>query len=825
MKFSDPISRLTMLSRNAIHTLIFCVVLSGFVATDASNVFAATSTSVRLPSDSKQSIGIAVTIAAKTYDLPGYIHFDVTLSSNLGASATQQNFELRFDSTADGALPPDRGVVVNTAISLPQGATSISKVIAVPCYCIPPFVMVELVRDGQPIPGYGDKMLIEAVDPQRSITAFFNREQTYSVAKISALDQILELDQVSQQERVSIAESLSSLDALEIDAAAEFLTATGEAADLVRSAVRRYLLHGGLVVVVGEVPAVDIEQALNVSLRRMMDDRTAENVWARLDQATSSSNLNVDGLPAGLNQLAEPTQHLRPIWIRSAGPGKVVMSPQGFAVSSPLNYYLANSIPLRSSTTLVRGVEPMLGDSRFLQWMVPGVAQPPVYTFMGLLAAFVILVGPIAYRRTTRSGRGYLMFAIAPVLAILTTVIMFAYGILADGFGTIVRVRQISYSDGSSGDLGERVRSTYFAGIRPGDGLRFPSDAEVYPYPEFDERSWEQAAAGGRRASGRIDIDDEHQVFSKDFLPSRRQRQFVSTITKSNVGRLRLKFADGDEPLPQRAETVTRPGLPAEEPVFAIPDDENPLLESGKPMITPNKQGESPENQFESLGEQRIESESFGGEGRGLEPTGFSPDSADVEGPQVMADDTTRSAMNQFTSEDSGKSANRPEIAATATVTAAAIPKTPPTLFNEFEFSLRRIVLRDRGGNYWICEEIDAGANKVCEFPKPLVIGTLLGGLYNDYRPIAETRQSSRNINPYDRDLRDIIANLNRNLGLQTVQTDGVFESLIADVLKNNVELPTDYFFAIADPSPDAIAVDATVSPASVRYVFGTLAP
>ena len=109
--------------------------------------------------------------------------------------------------------------------------------------------------------------------------------------------------------------------------------------------------------------------------------------------------------------------------------------------------------------------------AEFKKWLVPGVAQPPVYVLVTLLTIFVILVGPVAYRRTTKAGRGHLMFVIAPVLAVVTTVSMFAYGLAADGVSTIARIRQITWVDGATGAAGERVRATYFAPISPGDGL------------------------------------------------------------------------------------------------------------------------------------------------------------------------------------------------------------------------------------------------------------------------------------------------------------------------------------------------------------------
>ena len=53
------------------------------------------------------------------------------------------------------------------------------------------------------------------------------------------------------------------------------------------------------------------------------------------------------------------------------------------------------------------------------------------------------------------------MFAIAPVLTVITTLSMLGYSIIADGFGSHARIRQITWVDGVTGEGVERpVRLT-----------------------------------------------------------------------------------------------------------------------------------------------------------------------------------------------------------------------------------------------------------------------------------------------------------------------------------------------------------------------------
>ncbi|KLU02102.1 putative signal peptide and transmembrane protein [Rhodopirellula islandica] len=204
-----------------------------------------------------------------------------------------------------------------------------------------------------------------------------------------------------------------------------------------------------------------------------------------------------------------------------------------------------NLLGFHAHRTLRRGVDPMIGTQRFFEWMIPGVSQPPVYTFMGFLGLFVILVGPVAYRKTTKSGRSYLMFLIAPVLAIATTVAMMGYGIIADGFGTRLRARQITWAN-ADGDAMSRTRSTYFAGIRPSNGLRFPANASVTLLLDNEETSWEDRINQRFDPRGTVSVTDDEIRFSSRLLPSRQQRQFVVEQPRDQFGTVRITKSESD---------------------------------------------------------------------------------------------------------------------------------------------------------------------------------------------------------------------------------------------------------------------------------------
>ena len=207
---------------------------------------------------------------------------------------------------------------------------------------------------------------------------------------------------------------------------------------------------------------------------------------------------------------------------------------------------------LRHSPMLRRGVDPMIGDRRFRKFLIPGVAQPPVYTFMGLLTLFVVLVGPIAYRQTTIAGRGHLMFVIAPLLAIITTLLMFGYGLIADGLGTIARLRQITIVDSGTGDAIERCRSSYFAGVRPRDSLVFPTLSEVMLYPESNKQSLRKQIETDSSIRANVTVTPEHQSFSNSLIASRTTTQFVTHRPIRKLGHLLV-----DEGMPENGPPLS----------------------------------------------------------------------------------------------------------------------------------------------------------------------------------------------------------------------------------------------------------------------------
>jgi hypothetical protein len=345
-----------------------------------------------------------------------------------------------------------------------------------------------------------------------------------------------------------------------------------------------------------------------------------------------------------------------------------------------------------------RAVDPAFGDRRFWDWIIPDVAQPPVYSLMGLLILFAIIVGPLAYRKFTKLGRGYLMMFVAPILAILTTLMMFAYGLIADGLSTRVRVREVTWIGDHSGAAARYCRSTYFAGIRPTDGMLMPGNAILLPYQLPSVPDWYTAQFQEHSTLGTIRVDDKGINLDSGFLPSRQQKQYVTYRPVDDFGSL-----------------------------FLVPTDV----------------------------------------------------------------------------------ADSPEIKSTSSI------------------ELRQGVIHDRDGNYFSFEKLASGATIRSNPITKKEASGLLSDLYAIQRPLPPPAVSSSR-RAGDTTI-DLIAQLdNRPLrpnGLTNRRTTG--DSTVEDWLRHHLqiasELPPGTFIAVADVTPDCVAVKSAEIVESVHYVLGEL--
>lgn len=561
--------------------------------------------SVSLPQKPNQFAGFNATVTLEPPEYAGYMRVQIELDGT-GQFSADRRFSVRVTSVANAYSPSANGIDVVIPVMARQGESRVRAERMVPQESVCEGFRVEILESGVPIEGYGQEVGSFRLRGNTAISDVMSSEMrirtlwigdvdtggspTLTAATIGFFQYVHGIPAEAVREELDVA-TISELPGdwrayQRHDVALITRENFRRLIDTEPAAIdplREWILLGGTLVVAGcdsragvldrlsfadagGSPTGEIRVATENAVQQLTKRPQEPNFRERVGDRRAS--LELDGvrwpLPTSMDsmfqfvytdlvkwdQRSADAKRAPAIWIQPVAAGRVIGLPGlgGEGRANVVSWRVARQmiwLDHRRSLSIRRGVDPILGDRRFDHWLIPGVAQTPVYTFMGLLTVFVVLVGPVAYRQTVKSGRGYLMFVIAPSLALMTTLSMFAYGIVRDGFGAVARVRQLTWIDGASGDAGERTRATYFAGIRPADGLRFPGDAEVVSYPAPDGLSWEARSGESPARRGTVTVTESGQRFSSSFLPSREQRQFVTHRPRRGLGRLVLSEADG----------------------------------------------------------------------------------------------------------------------------------------------------------------------------------------------------------------------------------------------------------------------------------------
>lgn len=216
-----------------------------------------------------------------------------------------------------------------------------------------------------------------------------------------------------------------------------------------------------------------------------------------------------------------------------------------------------------------QGVNISDGSQSYWRWLIGTVGRPPVSAFVFLNAVFVLVMGPILYFVLRRRGKLYLLYFLAPTLALLVTSGLFLYAFLSDGLSNRAKVRQITWVDarhpasqptaGAQADSEnqspstyptvDQLRHTYYTVLDAKSGLHFPLDSMVLPVSNFE------LIRGYRYVSANHEFSGDHLIeqlpdsrrYYGSFLGTRTQTQFLET--RSSFQPLPILIEDdGEQP-------------------------------------------------------------------------------------------------------------------------------------------------------------------------------------------------------------------------------------------------------------------------------------
>jgi hypothetical protein len=233
--------------------------------------------------------------------------------------------------------------------------------------------------------------------------------------------------------------------------------------------------------------------------------------------------------PAAASAKREP----QPFLYRPFYRGRIVAMPTGepLAAQTPDAAWLLNELGGHTWMWYQRhGMSLHRANDDYWNWLVPGIGRAPVGSFLILIAAFVVVIGPVNYFLLRRKRRLYLLLVTVPLGAALVTAALFAYALISDGLGVRVRVRSFTEIDQRAGRAVAWSRQSYYAGLAPSGGLTFPETAVVFPIEHYPvERQHGALAAqwlvwgdGQNLASGYINSRSTAQFLVVESGPSSR---------------------------------------------------------------------------------------------------------------------------------------------------------------------------------------------------------------------------------------------------------------------------------------------------------------
>lgn len=201
-------------------------------------------------------------------------------------------------------------------------------------------------------------------------------------------------------------------------------------------------------------------------------------------------------------------------------------------LSSDWHWLLRTLTPQHYQWSKRIGMSARQPSSEFLEFLIPGVRSVPLMAFLGLITLFTILIGPVNYFLLWRRKQLYLLVLTIPLIALVTSVSMFSYSMLAHGFDIKSRVRAVTILDQGNRQAATIARVAMHAGVAPADGLQFDRQTAVLPiWPmdsEFD--------------MGVVDWTD-NQGLQSGWLNSRTRTQLYVSQNQSMRGRLEFRGA------------------------------------------------------------------------------------------------------------------------------------------------------------------------------------------------------------------------------------------------------------------------------------------
>lgn len=209
---------------------------------------------------------------------------------------------------------------------------------------------------------------------------------------------------------------------------------------------------------------------------------TLQGLYQKLLEARSEQ---LDAQPPGEASSPWNTVFVQGLTIgarRQLGAGAITVYSDGSALSK------VNWLELAGGRNQERLSEVANSGSLDQEWfwrnLVQTVGKTPIWAFVGFIVLFVLMVGPVLLRITTRLQHRTLLLVLIPAVSLVATLAFLLYNVTREGFDTRGRVAAIQWIDTGSGAGFVWSRQSYFSGAPPREGLLFPSGTFLKPIVE-----------------------------------------------------------------------------------------------------------------------------------------------------------------------------------------------------------------------------------------------------------------------------------------------------------------------------------------------------
>lgn len=184
---------------------------------------------------------------------------------------------------------------------------------------------------------------------------------------------------------------------------------------------------------------------------------------------------------------------------------------------------------------------------------IEGVGEVPTRAYLLILFLFVLVIGPLNYIYLWRKKRQVLLVVTVPLFSIAFIALLTGYAFFLQGFGVRSRVVTFTVLDQNSKRAATRSSaSLYPGGFRPSGGVRFTSDAAIFPMG---------IDGTGPRGNMTLDLTQE-QRWQTGFLRARTPGNFDQISVRPARERMSIR-REGD-----RLQVVNGLGAPLRQLVY-----------------------------------------------------------------------------------------------------------------------------------------------------------------------------------------------------------------------------------------------------------------